>query len=185
MQTKAETRKPVHHLAYIKTHKTGSSTIWSIIISYAVSNNLTIALPASRKGNKLGWPELFTKEAATPPKPDVLCHHSRYCVVDTLWKPTTMVWVSCALFVWLNCTCFLTWSTFLPNSLYRLAAHFFTSHVLSHVCYETRFLSKFTNYGSPCLCAVCSKIFCWTLHRVIEIIVIAFVSIDVMWPWWT
>lgn len=69
--------KPVTHIAYIKTHKTGSSTIWSILIGYAVTNNLTIALPSQRTGNKLGWPEFFAEKYATPRKPDVLCHHSR------------------------------------------------------------------------------------------------------------
>lgn len=70
-------RAPATHIAYIKTHKTGSSTIWSILINYALNHNLTIALPASKQGNKLGWPNSFTPTDAMPPKPDILCHHSR------------------------------------------------------------------------------------------------------------
>lgn len=75
-------RSPVTHVAYIKTHKTGSSTVASIMLEYAVTHNLTLALPSKGSGNKLGWPSLFHRNYSTPDQPDILCYHSRSVTND-------------------------------------------------------------------------------------------------------
>jgi len=76
--------QPATHIAYIKTHNKESSTIWSIVVNFALNHNLTIALPAARTGNNLGWPKSFAPTDATPPKPDVLCHYSRYAASSSV-----------------------------------------------------------------------------------------------------
>ena len=58
--TQSETTcTPKNHIFFLKTHKTGSSTILNILYRYGDSRNLTFALPVYR-GAQLGYPQLFT-----------------------------------------------------------------------------------------------------------------------------
>lgn len=72
-------------LGFLKTHKTGSSTITSIIHRIGDAKNLNFFLPAGQKhANGLGWPNAFPgKDAAefngVPHHQfDVVCNHAVY-----------------------------------------------------------------------------------------------------------
>lgn len=72
-------RLPHNHIAFLKTHKTASSTIMNILLVYGSSNNLTFVLPKNPKSHMLGWPEPFdpAKHALEIEKePNILCLHS-------------------------------------------------------------------------------------------------------------
>ncbi|XP_022798750.1 galactosylceramide sulfotransferase-like isoform X1 [Stylophora pistillata] len=69
---------PVQHILFLKTHKTGSSTMANIFFRYGNSKNLTFVLSP---GTLLGWPHkfhithplrLFSKA------PNILCSHARF-----------------------------------------------------------------------------------------------------------
>lgn len=68
-----------HHILYMKTHKTGSSTIFSLLTRYGLKHNLTFALPKN-VSNSLGWPKPFSRRRDMRPikkdKPDILYYHS-------------------------------------------------------------------------------------------------------------
>ena len=74
--------KPHNHIAFLKTHKTGSSTLTNILNRYADLRELKIALPAKNL-YRFGWPGYFhwnnvdlwrlNGEPAS-----VLCNHARY-----------------------------------------------------------------------------------------------------------
>jgi len=85
---------PVHHIAYIKTHKAASSTMWQILSNYALTHNLSLALPASGTGNKLGWPHKFKAGYAKPRHPDILCHHSRLSKSMEDFMPSDAVFIT-------------------------------------------------------------------------------------------
>ncbi|KAK0046700.1 galactose-3-O-sulfotransferase 4 [Biomphalaria pfeifferi] len=62
---------PVRNIAFIKTHKTGSSTVSNILLNFGLANNLTAALPNFPKGhsyyNYITKPnENFVKEMICP-----------------------------------------------------------------------------------------------------------------------
>ncbi|XP_055898375.1 galactose-3-O-sulfotransferase 2-like [Biomphalaria glabrata] len=62
---------PVRNIAFIKTHKTGSSTVSNILLNFGLANNLTAALPNFLKGhpyyNYITKPnEHFVKEMICP-----------------------------------------------------------------------------------------------------------------------
>lgn len=64
---------------FLKTHKTGSSTIQNIILRYAILHNLTIALPSYKAS--FFWPhkfnaEIFVRKQAGISKYQVLAHHA-------------------------------------------------------------------------------------------------------------
>ncbi|XP_070551501.1 galactosylceramide sulfotransferase-like [Ptychodera flava] len=49
--------QPQNNIVFLKTHKTGSSTIQNIFFRYGEKHNLTFALP--KRSNIAGWPSLF------------------------------------------------------------------------------------------------------------------------------
>ena len=64
---------------FLKTHKTGGSTIVNILFRYGDSRNLTFALgPLPRGGNHLGWPQRFRLSSTLPfYRPlNILCSHT-------------------------------------------------------------------------------------------------------------
>ena len=70
--------KPVKNVIFLKTHKTGSSTIINIMQRFAHRNNLTVALPD--KNHFLGWPNLFHEsyvfEHTKNKTYNIICNHA-------------------------------------------------------------------------------------------------------------
>lgn len=50
---------PARNVVFLKTHKTGGSTVFNLMMRYAVENNLVVALPVSPKHFQIGLPSLF------------------------------------------------------------------------------------------------------------------------------
>ncbi|XP_043925879.1 galactose-3-O-sulfotransferase 2-like [Protopterus annectens] len=72
---------PKTHLMFLKTHKTGSTTVQNILFRYADGNNLSVAL--SRTGSiHLGYPQLFSedfvKRSETGQKFDIMANHLKF-----------------------------------------------------------------------------------------------------------
>ncbi|XP_002738876.1 galactosylceramide sulfotransferase-like [Saccoglossus kowalevskii] len=53
---------PVENIVFLKTHKTGSSTVQNILFRYGEKHNLTFALPKPPRINLMGWPEYFNEK---------------------------------------------------------------------------------------------------------------------------
>ncbi|XP_078365226.1 galactosylceramide sulfotransferase-like isoform X1 [Oculina patagonica] len=73
--------KPVNDILFLKTHKTGSSTVTNILNRYGDTRSLVFALPASQKSYSLHWPHPFTQGAVARAywkAPNILCNHARY-----------------------------------------------------------------------------------------------------------
>ncbi|XP_028321552.1 galactose-3-O-sulfotransferase 2-like [Gouania willdenowi] len=74
---------PKTHLVFLKTHKTGSSTILNILYRYGEKNNLKFAFPNYRF-NQLSYPRLFKAKMVykyankSLPKLDIICNHMRF-----------------------------------------------------------------------------------------------------------
>ena len=69
---------PQRRILFLKTHKTGSSTIANIFFRYGDARNLTFALGAD---TILGWPEkfhIFHPLRMFGKAPDILCSHARF-----------------------------------------------------------------------------------------------------------
>ena len=67
-------------MVFLKTHKTGSSTVTNILNRFGERNNLVFVVP-TEKQNRLGWPWFFQEEHMihyNNTKPNMLCSHSRY-----------------------------------------------------------------------------------------------------------
>lgn len=79
-------KNPAYHcrpkLVYIKTHKTGSSSLMNFFSRWAINNNKTIAFPADPHLYSFYWPSSFKTNFLYKPsqnyQPDVLVFHSRY-----------------------------------------------------------------------------------------------------------
>lgn len=73
----AKESDPKRRIAFLKMHKTGSTTISNFIYRYAMSHKMNVALP--RKGTMLGYPERyhrkFTDQRLSLVLFDVLCSH--------------------------------------------------------------------------------------------------------------
>lgn len=69
-----------HNVAFLKTHKTGSSTMSNIMLRYADRHNLTVGLPLEGKWELGGYPAYIDKRLIDPDLPtyNILGHHFRY-----------------------------------------------------------------------------------------------------------
>ena len=72
--------KPVEDIVFVKTHKTGSSTLQNIFRRYGLKNDLEIAMPVS-DGNRFEYPnffeEKFMKRHQNELKPRIIANHLR------------------------------------------------------------------------------------------------------------
>ena len=72
--------KPKKNIVFVKTHKTGSSTVTNILHRYGDKHNLVFALP--RDGQfRLNWPWSMRNDSFDLVKgvrPNIICHHGRY-----------------------------------------------------------------------------------------------------------
>ncbi|CAG5103576.1 Oidioi.mRNA.OKI2018_I69.chr1.g834.t1.cds [Oikopleura dioica] len=73
-------QKPVEDIIFVKTHKTGSSTLQNIIRRFGMKNNLPIAMPVS-DGNRFEYPYFFKttfiKKLPSGQKPRIIANHLR------------------------------------------------------------------------------------------------------------
>ena len=69
----------MNSILFLKTHKTGSSTLTNILNRYGDSRDLVFALPVSGKTSFL-WPTPFLLKSTMPTRraPNILCNHARY-----------------------------------------------------------------------------------------------------------
>lgn len=69
-----------HNVVFLKTHKTGSSTMSNIMLRYADTHNLTVGLPLEGKWELGGYPAYIDKRLIDPqlPKYNILGHHFRF-----------------------------------------------------------------------------------------------------------
>jgi len=65
---------------FLKTHKTGSSTITNILNRYADKNDLKVLLPEGQKYYSFDWPNKFRLNSAVNSfgRPNILANHARY-----------------------------------------------------------------------------------------------------------
>lgn len=78
--------EPVRNILFLKTHKTGSSTITNILNRYGDKNDLIITLPV--KSYLFHWPSSFRLsfvESTYGRPPNILCNHARYNKVPMNW----------------------------------------------------------------------------------------------------
>ena len=69
---------PIQHVLFLKTHKTGSTTVANIFFRYGDSRDLTFVLG---RDTLIGWPRRFQVSFPLPlekPRPNFLCSHTRY-----------------------------------------------------------------------------------------------------------
>ena len=91
-QLEQEQCLPVQRILFLKTHKTGSSTMANIFFRYGDSRNLSFVLG---RGTLLGWPNKF--QLIFPlryfaKQPNILCSHARFNKKPMNWlfpKETT------------------------------------------------------------------------------------------------
>lgn len=76
------------NVMFLKTHKTGSSTITSILNRYADLHELTMLLPKN-KLNRFMWPQLFKATSVErtylikDTQANMLANHARYLYIHT------------------------------------------------------------------------------------------------------
>ena len=86
--------KPVNNILFLKTHKTGSSTVTNILNRYGDSKDLSFALPVGKNTYHFFWPRPFLLRyvIAFGKEPNILCNHARYNKAPMRWlfpKKTT------------------------------------------------------------------------------------------------
>lgn len=86
--------KPVNNILFLKTHKTGSSTVTNILNRYGDSRDLLFAVPALAKSYTFNWPHSFVLKYFQPVwrAPNILCNHARFNKIPMNWifpKETT------------------------------------------------------------------------------------------------
>lgn len=72
--------EPVNNILFLKTHKTGSSTVTNILNRYGDSRDLLFALPFGLKTYHFSWPRSFLLRYAIAfaKEPNILCNHARF-----------------------------------------------------------------------------------------------------------
>ncbi|XP_078380141.1 galactosylceramide sulfotransferase-like [Oculina patagonica] len=79
-RTTSNSCQPKDNVLFLKTHKTGSSTITNILNRYGDLHNLTVALPQDGFYNFF-WPLSFEKSFTADLRgktPNILCNHARW-----------------------------------------------------------------------------------------------------------
>jgi hypothetical protein len=71
---------PANNVVFLKTHKTGSSTMSNIMLRFADQHNLTVGLPLEGKWELGGYPAYIDKQLIDPKldQYNVLGHHFRF-----------------------------------------------------------------------------------------------------------
>lgn len=68
------------NVAFLKTHKTASSTVQNLLFRFAERNNLTVALPVQSCGHQFCYPHTFTAHYVHPHTlpPNIITNHMRF-----------------------------------------------------------------------------------------------------------
>lgn len=74
---------PKKHVLFLKTHKTGGSTVTNILNRFGDKRNLVFALPSPPNHYKFGWTKPFDasyvdRKLIPQSHPDILCNHARF-----------------------------------------------------------------------------------------------------------
>ena len=80
-QVYKQTCSPINHVLFLKTHKTGGSTITNILNRYGDSKNLTFVLPRNKQLFTFLWPARFRVSYTAPLYnfgANILCNHARF-----------------------------------------------------------------------------------------------------------
>ena len=80
ISSKRRTCEPHKNILYLKTHKTGGSTVTNILNRFGESRDLNFVLPKIGH-NRLDWPFKFTENSYYPLNgtvPNILCNHARF-----------------------------------------------------------------------------------------------------------
>ena len=75
------TCSPIHHVLFLKTHKTGGSTITNILNRYGDTKNLTFVLPRQKQLFTFLWPARFRVAYSAPLYnfgANIMCNHARF-----------------------------------------------------------------------------------------------------------
>lgn len=93
------TCNPQNYVMFLKTHKTGSSTITNILNRYADWNNLTMLLPNDEPFYSFNWPNKFRLSYAKDnhgKMPNILANHARYSrkSMNVLFPRDTTAYIS-------------------------------------------------------------------------------------------
>lgn len=73
--------KPKHtNVAFLKTHKTASTTMQNLLFRFAERNNLTVALPVQTCAHQFCYPQTFTSRFVHPHTlpPNIITSHMRF-----------------------------------------------------------------------------------------------------------
>jgi len=72
--------KTVTNVVFLKTHKTGSSTMSNIMLRFADTHNLTVGLPLKNHWELGGYPAYIDRRLIDPPLPkyNIIGHHFRF-----------------------------------------------------------------------------------------------------------
>nr|XP_046237472.1 galactose-3-O-sulfotransferase 3 [Scatophagus argus] len=73
--------KPKHtNVAFLKTHKTASTTMQNVLFRFAEHNNLTVALPVQSCGHQFCYPQSFSSHFVHPHTlpPNIITSHMRF-----------------------------------------------------------------------------------------------------------
>ncbi|KAJ8007924.1 hypothetical protein DPEC_G00099230 [Dallia pectoralis] len=119
--------KPKHtNVAFLKTHKTASSTMQNLLFRFAERNNLTVALPVQTCGHQFCYPRPFNSQLVHPHTlpPNVIANHMRFNHAEThRLMPNDTVYVTIlrepgSMFESLFIYCYPSCQTFrrVPNS---------------------------------------------------------------------
>jgi hypothetical protein len=84
-------------VVFVKTHKTGGTTITNMILRHAERNNMLVGLPIQDHWELAGYPATFDSRLIDPlaPQYQVLCHHFRYNEEEIEKKvPTDSVYIT-------------------------------------------------------------------------------------------
>ncbi|XP_010896746.1 galactose-3-O-sulfotransferase 3 [Esox lucius] len=81
LRTHSSPPKPKHtNVAFLKTHKTASTTMQNLLFRFAERNNLTVALPVQACGHQFCYPRSFSTHLVHPHTlpPNVITNHMRF-----------------------------------------------------------------------------------------------------------
>ncbi|KAM7074296.1 galactose-3-O-sulfotransferase 4 isoform 2-T2 [Ciconia maguari] len=90
--------QPRTHLVFLKTHKTGGSSVVNLLHRFGEARGLRFALPHRYQ---FGYPSPFRAERVKGYRPggppfDIICHHMRFNLTEAHWasrhSPTTGLW---------------------------------------------------------------------------------------------
>lgn len=94
----SKTCKPKRAVVFVKTHKTGSTTMTNIFLRYAKKHRLSVGLPPHKRWELAGYPAIFNEKLIDPQLKtyEMLCHHFRMTSKEKIMQvmPAATVFVT-------------------------------------------------------------------------------------------